>query len=264
MHTSRRPMPQPAKSPFSLSGRVALVTGSTTGLGKAMAVALGRAGAKVALTFHNNTERAENAFAEFRAAGGEGMLVRGDASSETDVPRIVADVAKTLGPVDILVLNATPAQPQKPIEEYDWAFYQQMLDFFVKSPFLLSCACLPHMKQQRWGRIINIGSEVVARGVPNFTAYVAAKGGQNGFNRGLATEVAKWGITVNMIAPGWIPVERHENDPQEQKDGYRVLIPADRWGVPDDLSGALVFLASDAASFVTGQNLHVNGGMTVH
>ncbi len=264
MHTSRRLMPQQTTSPFSLKGRVALVTGSTTGLGKAMAVALGRAGAKVALNFQNSTVRAEKAFAEFRAAGGEGMLVRGDVSSETDVPRIISEIAKTLGPVDILVLNATPAQPQKPIEEYDWAFYQQMLDFFVKSPYLLSRACLPHMKAQRWGRIINIGSEVVARGVPNFTAYMAAKGGQNGFNRGLATEVAKWGVTVNMVAPGWIPVERHADDPQEQKDGYRALIPADRWGVPDDLSGAVVFLASDAASFVTGQNLHVNGGMTVH
>jgi len=251
-------------SPFSLAGRVALVTGSSTGLGKAMAIALGRSGAKVALNFQNNTARAEKAFAEFRAAGGEGMLVRGDVSSETDVPRITAEIGKALGPVDILVLNATPAQPQKPIEEYEWAFYRQMLDFFVKSPFLLSRACLPHMKQQRWGRIINIGSEVVARGVPNFTAYIAAKGGQNGFNRGLATEVAKWGITVNMIAPGWIPVERHADDPQEQKDGYRALIPADRWGVPDDIGGAVVFLASDAASFITGQNLHINGGMTVH
>jgi 3-oxoacyl-[acyl-carrier protein] reductase len=241
-----------------------LVTGSSTGLGKAMAVALGRAGAKVAINYHNNTARAEKTFADFKAAGGEGMLVRGDVTSEADVTRMNAEIAKALGPVDILVLNATPAQPQKPIEEYDWAFYQQMLDFFVKSPYLLSRACLPHMKQQRWGRIINIGSEVVARGVPNFTAYIAAKGGQNGFNRGLATEVARWGITVNMIAPGWIPVERHEHDPQDVKDGYRALIPADRWGVPDDLGGAVVFIASDASSFVTGQNLHVNGGMTVH
>ena len=250
--------------PFSLKGRVALVTGSTTGLGKSMAIALGKAGARVALNYSNNSERAEAAFAEFQAAGCEGMLVRGDVSSETDVPRIIAEIAAKLGPVDILVINATPAQPQKPIEEYEWEFYQQMLDFFVKSPVLLSKACLPHMKTQRWGRIINIGSEVIARGVPNFTAYLAAKGGQNGFNRGLATEVAKWGITVNMIAPGWIPVERHENDPQEQKDGYRELIPADRWGVPEDLAGAVVFLASDASSFITAQNLHVNGGMTVH
>lgn len=256
-------MPQSDTHSFSLKGRVALVTGSTTGLGKAMAVALGRAGARVAINYKNNTARAEQAFAAFQAAGGEGMLVRGDVTGEADVARMTAEVAKTLGPVDILVLNATPAQPQKPIEEYDWAFYQQMLDFFIKSPVLLSRACLSHMKKQRWGRIINIGSEVVARGVPNFTAYVAAKGGQNGFNRSLATEVARWGITVNMIAPGWIPVERHENDPQEQKDGYRALIPADRWGVPDDVAGAVVFLASDAASFITGQNLHINGGLTV-
>jgi 3-oxoacyl-[acyl-carrier protein] reductase len=256
-------MPQSDTHSFSLKGRVALVTGSTTGLGKVMAAALGRAGARVAMNYQNNTARAEQAFAAFQAAGGEGMLVRGDVTSEADVARMTAEVAKTLGPVDILVLNATPAQPQKPIEEYDWAFYQQMLDFFIKSPVLLSRACLSHMKKQRWGRIINIGSEVVARGVPNFTAYVAAKGGQNGFNRSLATEVARWGITVNMIAPGWIPVERHENDPQEQKDGYRALIPADRWGVPDDVAGAVVFLASDAASFITGQNLHINGGLTV-
>jgi 3-oxoacyl-[acyl-carrier protein] reductase len=251
-------------SPFSLAGRVALVTGSTTGLGKAMALALGRAGARVAMNYHNNTARAEAAFEEFRAAGGEGALFRADVTSQSDVSRLVDDIAARLAPVDILVLNATPLQPLKPIEQYDWDFYQQMIDFFIKSPFLLSQACLPHMKTRRWGRIVNIGSEVVARGVPNFTAYLAAKGGQNGFNRGLATEVARWGITVNMICPGWIPVERHANDPQEEKDAYRALIPANRWGVPEDVGGAVVFLASDAASFVTGQNLHVNGGMTVH
>src|SRR5256712_9690127 len=106
-------LPQ-AKSPFSLTGRVALVTGSTTGLGKAMAVALGRAGAKVALNFQNNTARAEKALEEFKAAGCEGMLVRGDVSNEAEVARIVSEIARTLGAVDILVLNATPAQPQKP------------------------------------------------------------------------------------------------------------------------------------------------------
>ena len=256
-------MPQDIPNPFSLTGRVALVTGSSTGLGKAMAIARGRAGAKVALNFQNNVGRAGRTFAEFQAAGGAGMLVRGDVCSEADAARIVAEIAAQLGPVDILVLNATPAQPQKPIEDYDWAFYQQMLDFFIKSPFLLTRACLPHMKRQRWGRIINIGSEVVQRGVPHFTAYVAAKAGQNGFGRSLATELAPFGITVNMVSPGWIPVERHEQDPQQWKDEYRALIPAARWGVPEDLGGAVVFLASDQASFVTGQNLCVNGGMTV-
>ena len=254
-------MPAPS---FSLQNRVALVTGSSAGLGKAMARALGQAGAKVAINYQNNAARAAATAAEFETENIQSMLVRGDVTDEAEVARMVSEISAELGPVDILVLNATPAQPQKPIEEYDWAFYQQMLDFFIKSPVLLTRACLPHMKSQRWGRIINIGSEVVARGVSPFTAYVAAKGGQNGFNRSLASELAPWGITVNMLAPGWIPVERHENDPEEVKEGYRRLIPMDRWGVPEDMAGATVFLASDASSFITGQNLHINGGMTVH
>lgn len=248
---------------FSLKGRVALVTGSSTGLGKGMAFALGRAGAKVAINYANNTSRAEKTLAEFQAAGLHGALFRGSVVDESSVNALVADIAAKLGPIDIVVLNATPDQPQKPIERYDWAFYQSMLDFFIKSPFLVSRAVLPHMKKQHWGRIINIGSEVVARGVPNFSAYVAAKGGQNGWTRSMAGELAPYGITVNMISPGWIPVERHEHDSQQIKDGYRALIPANRWGVPDDLAGAVTFLASDASSFVIGQNLHVNGGMTV-
>ena len=247
---------------FSLQNRVAFVTGSTTGLGKALALALGKAGAKVAMNYHNNRPRAEAAFALLQEAGVVSQLVRGDVTDEAEIGRMMAEVAAGLGPVDILVLNATCAQPQKPIEEYDWAFCQSMLDFFVKSPFLMTQACLPHMKAQRWGRIINIGSEVVARGVPRFTAYVAAKGAQNGFHRSLATELAPDGITVNMISPGWIPVERHDNDSQQMKDDYQRLIPMGHFGVPADLGGAAVFLASEAASFVTGQNLHINGGMT--
>ena len=248
---------------FSLAGKVALVTGSSTGLGKAMAFALGRAGAKVAFNYAHNGSRAEATFEAYRSEGLEGGLFRGDVVDEQDVPRLCRTIAKELGPIDILVVNATPEQPLKPIEEYDWAFHQSMLDFFVKSPYLLTRRVLPHMKSRRAGRILNITSEVFHRGVGNFSAYVAAKGAQNGWTRSMATELAPWGITVNMIAPGWIPVERHANDPQEQKDGYRALIPMDRWGVPDDVIGATVFLASDAASFITGQNLCVNGGMTV-
>ena len=249
--------------PFDLTGRVALVTGSTTGLGNAMAHALGAAGATVALNYANNESRATQAFDKFQAAGHSGALFRASVIEVADVNRMFAEISETLGPVDILVINATPDQPLKPIEEYDWDFYQSMLDFFIKSPFLLARAGLPHMKQQKWGRLINITSEVFERGVGNFSAYVAAKGGQNGWTRSMATELAPFGITCNMVAPGWIPVERHENDPQEEKDGYRALIPADRWGVPRDVGGATVFLASEAASFVTGQSIHVNGGMTV-
>lgn len=228
-----------------------------------MAKALAGAGAKVAINYKNSEAHALKAVEEARAAGGQAELFRADVTSPTEIERMCAEVATRLGPVDILVLNATCEQPQRPIEHYDWEFYQLMLDFFIKSPFLLSKACLPHMKRQRWGRIINIGSEVFQRGVPNFTAYVAAKGGQNGFTRSLATEVARHGVTVNMLSPGWIPVERHANDPQAAKEAYFGLIPAARWGLPEDLGGAAVFLASDASSFITGQNICVNGGMTV-
>jgi 3-oxoacyl-[acyl-carrier protein] reductase len=250
-------------TPFRLDGRVALVTGSSKGLGKAMAMALGAAGAKVALNYANNAAKAEETFREFQSRGYMGTLVRADVTKAESVAAMNAQITKELGAVDIIVVNATCDQPQRPIEKYDWDFYQLMLDFFIKSPYLLTRATLAHMKAQRWGRIINIGSEVFQRGVPNFSAYVAAKGGQNGWTRSMASELAPFGITVNMISPGWIPVERHEKDPQSLKDGYRALIPAARWGVPEDVGGTVVYLASNEASFITGQNIAVNGGMTV-
>jgi 3-oxoacyl-[acyl-carrier protein] reductase len=249
--------------PFTLVGRVALVTGSSKGLGKAIAFALGNAGAKVALNYANGQPAAEATFDEFTGRGYEGMLVRADATDEKHVAKMCHAVANRLGPIDVVVVNATPAQPQKPFELYDWAFHQQMLDFFVKSPYLLARSVLPAMKERRFGRIINIGSEVFRRGVPNFAPYVAAKGAQAGWTRSMASELAPWQITVNIVSPGWIPVERHANDPQEQKDAYKALIPMRRWGVPADVGGVCVFLASDAAAFVTGQDLAVNGGTTL-
>jgi 3-oxoacyl-[acyl-carrier protein] reductase len=251
------------RGPFDLSRRVALVTGSTAGLGKAMAFALGAAGAKVALNYVHDEERAERTFAEFDAAGHSGALFRASATDESSVHRLFAEIGETLGAVDVVVVNASSARPQRPIEKYDWAHYQAMLDFFVRSPFLLARAALPHMKRQRWGRIINITSEVIARGVGSFSAYVAAKGAQDGWTRSMATELAPFGITVNMLAPGWIPVERDAEGGDEQRDEYRDRIPMDRWGVPEDCGGAAVFLASDAAGFITGQSIHINGGMTV-
>ncbi len=248
--------------PFSLEGHVAIVTGNSTGLGKAIGLALGKAGAKVAVNFANNSARAEQALAEYQAAGIATCLVRCDVTTEAGVDELFSVVEKQLGKPDILVPNATCEQPLKPIEDYDWAFYQRMLDFFVKSPFLLAKRGLPHMKQQKWGRIINITSEVFQRSASPFSAYVAAKGGQIGWSRSMARELAPFGITVNMVAPGWIPVERHENDPQEMKDEYFVQIPMKRWGVPQEVGDACVYLASNEASFVSGQTISVNGALT--
>ena len=247
---------------FSLENHVALVTGSSTGLGKGMAMTLGKAGAKVAINYYNNQQRAEQTFEEMKAAGIEAALFRASAVDEADVDRMFTEIESKLGNVDILIPNATPDQPLKPIESYDWDFYQSMLDYFIRSPYLLTRRALPSMKKNHWGRIINITSEVFHRSVSPFSAYVAAKGGQIGWSRSMARELAPFGITVNTIAPGWIPVERHEKDPQAEKDAYFDLIPMGRWGKPEDIGYAAAFYASEEASFITGQTTCVNGGMT--
>jgi 3-oxoacyl-[acyl-carrier protein] reductase len=248
--------------PFSLQGRVAVVTGSSTGLGKAIALALGKAGARVAVNYAHNRDRADRAFAEFQQANIPSTLVRCDVTTEEGVDQLFRETENKLGRPDILVVNATGDQPHKPIEEYDWDFYQEMLDFFVKSPYLLARRGLPYLKERRWGRIVNVTSEVFHRSVAPFSAYVAAKGGQIGWSRSMAVELAPFGVTVNTVAPGWIPVERHEKDPQAVKDAYFRQIPARRWGVPEDVAHAVLYFVSEEAAFVTGQTLCVNGGLT--
>ena len=245
---------------FSLEGRTALVTGSSTGLGKGIAQAFGQAGAKIAVNYYNNSARAEKCVTEFKELGITCDLFKANVIDEASVNSMFDEIESKLGAVDILVPNATPDQPLKPIDEYDWEFYQSMLDFFIKSPYLLTRRALPHMKKQNWGRIINITSEVYHLSVAPFSAYVAAKGGQIGWSRSMAKELAADGITVNMIAPGWIPTERHDSDPQEMKDGYLADIPMQRWGTPGDVGAAAVYYASEEASFITGQTICVNGG----
>ena len=239
---------------------MALITGSTTGLGFGIAKVLGLAGSKIIMNYYNDQERANRAYSDLEAMGCEVTLVRGNAIDEKSVNEIVKEGEEKFGPIDILVPNATPDQPLRPIEEYDWDFYQQMLDFFVKSPYLLTRATIENMKKSKWGRIINISSEVYQLSVSPFSAYVSAKGGQIGWTRSMSKELAPYGITVNTVNPGWIPTERHDNDPQEDKDNYLEQIPAGRWGTPEDVGEAVAYFASEEASFITGQTLCVNGG----
>ena len=247
---------------FSLSQKVALVTGSSRGLGFGVALALGKSGARIVLNYLNDRETAEKAVQLLKEDRIHAMLVRADASDPEQIASMVESVEEKFGSLDILVPNATPDQPQQPIEEYDADFYRQMYDYFVMSPFHLTRAVLPGMKKRGHGRIINITSEVFHCSVPEFSAYVAAKGGQIGWSRSMANELARHGITVNTVAPGWIPTERHENDPQDAKDKYLKTIPLGRWGKPEDVGNAVSYFASDEASFITGQTLCVNGGRT--
>ena len=248
--------------PFSLTNKVALVTGSSRGLGRGIALALGKAGAKVCLNYLNNPESAQKTLQDLRSGGIHATMFRADASNTDQINSMVGAIEEKFGSLDILVPNATPDQPQKPIEEYDADFYRLMYDYFVMSPFRLALAVLPGMKKRKKGRIINITSEVFHCSVPEFSAYVAAKGGQIGWSRSMAKELGSFGITVNTVAPGWIPTERHTNDPQNVRDEYLQTIPLGRWGTPEDVGNAVVFYSSDEASFVTGQTLCVNGGRT--
>ena len=245
---------------YPLSGKIALVTGSSTGLGLAISKELGRRGAKVALNYARNRERAEAAFTEFQSEGLEGTLIASDVCDSTGVAELVASTESALGPIDILVPNATGPQPQLPIEDYTWDVYQEMVDFFIKSPFLLTQAILPHLKRQQWGRIVNIGSEAYEVSMPNFSAYVAAKGGQKGWTRSMAKELASDGITVNLVAPGWIPTERHVDCTTEDLNAYLAEIPMGRWGTPEDVAHAVATLCSPHSGFITGQTICVNGG----
>lgn len=246
-----------------LKGKVALVTGASRGLGAAIAVQLGACGAAVAVNYFGSPQKAERVAAQIREAGGKAEALRADVRDEAEVTALVGRVEKALGPVDVLVVNATGPQPFIRIEDLTWRACLDQLEFFVKSPLLLTKAVLGPMKAKRAGRIINIGSEVFERGVPEFSNYVSAKGAQLGLTRSWAMELAPWQITVNQVSPGWIPTERHANDPQERKDAYAQAVPMGHMGVAEDVADAVAFLASDGAKFITGQKLAVNGGNTL-
>jgi len=242
-----------------LNGRVALVTGASRGLGADIARKLAADGAAVAINYFNSAERAQRMAAAISTEGGA-IAVGGDVRDEAQVAALVEQVTKQLGPIDILVINATGPQPMLPIEQLSWRIMLDQLEFFVKSPMLLAQAVVPGMKQRRSGRIINIGSEVFEKGLPKFSNYVSAKGAQLGLTRSWAMELAEWGITVNHVSPGWIPTERHADNSQASKDAYAQRVPLKRMGTPTDIAEAVAFLASDAAGFITGQKLSVNGG----
>lgn len=244
------------------SSRTALVTGASRGLGRAIAQQLAAAGHRVVVNYHSSRSAAEETVQAIVAAGGEAVALPADVRDPAQLAALLAAAQQCFGPVEILVHNATGPQPMQPLEDYRWQDFQDQLDFFVKAPVLLTQALLPARKQARWGRIILIGSEVADLGNANFSAYVAAKAAMVGLTRAWAREFGPWQITVNLVAPGWIPVERHAGTPTAALDAYAQAVPLRRQGVPEDVAGAVVYLASEAAGFVTGQCLSVNGGNT--
>ena len=243
--------------------RVALVTGSSRGLGSTIARRLASDGLAVAVNGLQGEAQALEVVAAIRNDGGIADVFTADVTDERRVADLVAAVASSLGPIDVLVLNATGPQPEAPLAEVAWADYVAQLEFFVKSPVLLLRAVLPEMQTKQSGRIVQVDSEVVDRPPPGRSAYVTAKSAQIGLARSWARELAHLGITVNMVAPGFIPVERHADVPDEVRSAYLASVPAGRLGTREDVAHAVSFFVSEAAGFITGQRLVVDGGRSL-
>jgi 3-oxoacyl-[acyl-carrier protein] reductase len=238
--------------------RVALVTGSSRGLGSAIAQRLARDGLAVAVNAAHD-DGAE-VVAAIRADGGTAEAFVADVTDEAAAATLVAAVTEALGPIDVLVLNATGPQPEGALLDVDWDDHLDQLRFFVKSPVLLGRAVIPHMQQRRSGRIVNVDSEVVDRPPPGRSAYATAKAAQIGLTRAWARELAPFGITVNAVAPGFVPVERHADVGQNERSAYLATVPAGRFGTREEIAHAVSVFASEEAAFITGQRLVVDGG----
>jgi 3-oxoacyl-[acyl-carrier protein] reductase len=243
---------------FALTGKKVLVTGASGGIGGAIARAMHAQGATVALAGRNR--EALDALAG--ELGDRCHVIVGELGDTALADAMLAAASEAMDGIDVLVNNAglTRDNLAMRIKDEDW---QEVIDVNLTATFRLSRAVLRGMMKARWGRIINVTSIVGVTGNPGQTNYAASKAGIIGMSKSLAGEVATRGITVNCIAPGFIATAMTESLSEEQKDRLVGAVPAGRLGTPEDVAACAVFLASDEAAYVTGQTLHVNGGMAM-
>lgn len=221
---------------------------------------LGGDGFAVAVNGLPGDGRADEVVADIKDAGGVAAVVEGDVTDRDAVAELVAAIGERLGAVDVLVVNATGPQPNAAVLDVGWEEHLKQLDFFVKSPVLLGREIVPGMRERKYGRIVQIDSEVAFRSPPGRSAYATAKAAQVGLTQSWARELAPDGITVNTVAPGFIPVERHVGVSAAERAEYEASVPVGRMGTPEDIAHAVSFLVSEGAGFVTGQRIVVDGG----
>lgn len=254
-------MTQSVLDRFRLDGKVALITGGARGLGRTMAAALAEAGADIALAGRSKDTCQDAADGIASATGRQVAAFSADVTKIADVERLVDDVEREFGSVDILVNNAG-INIRGPIQQLTEADWDAVIDTNLKGPFLCARAIGPRMVSRGWGRVINLGSVLGVIALPGRAPYASSKAGIINLTRVLALEWAGTGVTANAICPGAFATEMNRSlldDPVKYKE-FVAQIPMGRWGELEELTGAVVFLASDASSYVTGTPLFVDGG----
>ncbi len=248
-----------------LNGKVALVTGAAKGLGRAFCLGLVREGARVMAVTRKDLENLEQTVKMIRSLGGEAEMVQADVASESDTQAMARETIKQFGGIDILINNAAiyDGIKRKPFFEIDLAEWDLVMDVNIKGAFLSTWAVFPFMKDQGYGKIINLASEVFFTGSNGFAHYVASKGGIIGLTRALAVELGSYNICINCIAPGFTDTEASRGLADVSK--YDISkTPLKRLERPEDLVGAALFLASSESDFITGQTLLIDGGRAMH
>jgi len=242
-----------------LDKKVSLVTGASRGIGRAIALEMAREGADVIVNYNQSKDKAIEVTRAIEAQGGRTLAVKADVSKANEVEAMRRSVLKEFGSVDILVNNAGTHYHLKSweMEQSEWS---RVLSVNLDGVFLCSKAFSEEMRVRNWGRIINISSIVAFTGTDHEAHYGASKAAVVGLTKALALELAPFNITVNAIAPGWIETDMTSAVKEEEKGKALELVPLGRFGQPDDVGHAAVFLASDKASFITGQTVHINGG----
>lgn len=248
--------------PNMLKGKTALVTGSSRGIGRAIALALAEKGANIAVNYAGNETKAEEVVQELKDLGVEAIKIRANVADEQDVKAMIKEVIKTFGTLDILVNNAGITRDnllmRMKVEEFD-----DVIETNLKGAFLCTKAVTRQMMKQRAGKIINIASIVGVSGNAGQANYVAAKAGMIGLTKSTAKELASRNILVNAIAPGFITTDMTDVLTNEQKTAILSTIPLEKLGEPEDIANVVCFLASDDAKYITGQTIHVDGGMVM-
>jgi NAD(P)-dependent dehydrogenase (short-subunit alcohol dehydrogenase family) len=246
----------------NLAGRVALVTGGSRGIGRATCLALASRGAAVAVLCRSRIKEAQEVFEQIQSIGARGLAMEANVLDPEAIKRSAREAVATLGRIDILVNNAGEMTDVSVIDmkDEDW---EQALAINLTSSFRYARECIPSMKERRWGRIINVSSQVVYTGSNNHAHYSAAKAGLLGFTFSLTKELGPYGITANVVAPGRILTDLLLERMAGREQEWMSQTPMRRFGRPEEVAAAIAFLASEDASYITGAVINVNGGLVM-